>query len=157
MTSKNDASDNLLHMNSLPITPPAVNCTSTTNIGNHQNSEETLRICIKHTEKEYFFFCPEKMCMHQVENDKHKIKDHIIEFHSKKADLFNLKEDNNVFCFYCSKCNRYSVTMHYHCPHCPKWELTTFKSLQDMKTNHIHTPSEIISLNLRKPNNWSWW
>jgi hypothetical protein len=112
--------NNLLYRNVqsktvLPIIPPHVNVTSIPIVLNQQKSSEfqqdsteNLRICIKHTKKEYFFNCPEKMCMHQVENDKYKIKSHIIEFHSKKATSFNIKEDNNVFCYFCSRCNRYA-------------------------------------------------
>lgn len=148
---------NLHHRTSLPVTPPPVNVISTTNVENKQNSQENLRICIKHTQKEYFFICPEKFCMHQVENDKYAMKDHVLEFHSKKAEIFNLTEDNDTFCFFCSKCNKYTVTIHYHCQQCPKWDLTAFKSMKDLENNHIHVHSEIISPDLRTPNKWPWW
>jgi hypothetical protein len=128
-----------------------------TNVEYQQNSQENLRICIKHTQKEYFFMCPEKFCMHQVENDKYKMKEHVLEFHSKKANILNLTEDNNAYCFYCSKCNRYTVTMHYHCPYCPRWDFTTFKSMKDLEINHIHTHFEIIPPNFKTSNNWAWW
>jgi hypothetical protein len=121
MTSKIDIINNLLYRNVqsktvLPITSSSpVIVSSVPSVVNQQNSleiqqdsTENLRICIKHTKKEYFFNCPEKMCMHQVENDKDIIKRHLLDFHSKKADSFNMKNDNNVSCYYCSRCNRYA-------------------------------------------------
>ena len=176
MTSRIDTINDLLHRNSYnstslhitapPITPPPIipppitppttlNVTSAPSVENQQNSTENLRICIKHTQKEYFFICPEKMCMHQVENDKYKIKDHLIEFHYKKACSWNITEDNNVSCYYCGKCNRYTVTKHYHCPHCPKWDLTTFKSQKELENTHIANHFELIKQ--KTSDKWKWW
>lgn len=143
--------------NSTPAISSSVTPTSTPIVDNQQNSTENLRICIKHAQIEYFFICPEKMCMHQVENDKHKIKDHLIQFHYNKACSWNIYENNNNFCYYCSKCNRYTVTKHYHCPHCPKWDLTTFKSDKDMENNHLSSHFEILKNTQKKLDNWKWW
>jgi hypothetical protein len=167
MTSRIETINDLLHRKShtsvsLPITPPPIKpptttltMTSSQTVDNQQNSTENLRICIKHTQKEYFFTCPEKICMHQVENDKHKIKDHFIEFHYQKACSWNILEDNNVFCYYCAKCNRYTVSKHYHCPHCPKWDLTTFRSEKELENTHISKHFELIK---QKPlDKWTLW